>query len=1314
VKPGLKRWAKRAALAALLLVAVIVVLVETGLAGRWMRRAVIAQIEGMTGGSVELREFRFHPWTLSAELNDLTIHGSEPAGSPPMFHAGSVVVNLRIVSFFGRRMALDELRVDQPAVHVWFEAGGRSNIPEPKAPSAQGKPLRQRLFDLAIRKLQVNQGVVFWNDHRVPVEVQGGALHFVTVYDDPAPGRETYRGALDWKQLLLRAGPSALFRSDLSAKFALGRDRIDLEEFFWKLPASELYVSAALASFARPDWTFRYRARVNFEDFRIVFRQQGTPGGEAEISGEGEYTGGKTATHGSYTVRNVVMPFRWFHAAGIESHGSFQVADNRLLVPDFQARLLGGGMEGRVEMQFDGLRVRAETRAEGLRLAEIISALNHPGFPIAPLHWDSHVVIESVSTWEKDFRHLDVRGVTLWTPPANTPPGVIPASAHLDFHYARDTGGVDLPHGWIFTPTSHMEVDGRLGAHDSALAVHFTFGDMLPWDDFINRLRGRNATPRRIAGRAEWRGTVTGPLLLATLAGHFRAWDAGYDQLFWDQGEGDFSYSHDHLRLVHVRLRRGRSTAALSLLLALSDWEFRAESEWDLDVRLAHTDTDGLQSLFGTSYPARGLLSGEFRGHGTQGDPQLSATFELEDLLLRGMRFESARGSLEWSGAEVTLSASEIRKGKGRASGSFHLAQAEEQTATFDLQGSGFAVEELEPLRNDRLPLAGTVNFSLHGSGPLRAPQAEGTLELRRFSIGAEVQGDFNVHLRSDGANLRMDASSAMGTGKLEGQMELALAGKYPFRGELSVQDVDLDVFLQTALRLRALTGHSKVSGHFSVSGALAEAGSINVEADISQISFDYEYVKLHNVGPLRLSYRADEVRIASAHLEGPDTDLNLSGYARFARDRQLALQLAGRINLRLLSGIWSDLDAQGAAEVNAGITGTSLHPRITGRLRLENAAANYGDFPAGLSNVNGEFVFDASRMVFENVTAEAGGGSLVLSGSAAYGEGPLRYDFNARATHVRIRYPEGMSWLAGGGLRLRGTWNGALLSGRVVADRLLLLQGLNLSSIVGKPGASVRGAGSTSDFLRNLQFDIEAVSSPGARVEWAGARFESEGSLRIRGTAEHPILLGHVHLLSGELDFRGNRFRLSRGDMNFSNPFRLDPVIDIEATTNIQQYEISIQLSGPASRLALSYRSDPPLPSTDIITLLALGRTGEESTLRSSASGTGTDLGAQALLSEAISSQVGGRIERLFGVSRFRVDPTFSSANVGQNATARITIEQRITHDLTVTYVTNVSSTQRQIFQFEYNVSRDVSILALRDENGTFGLDVRFQKRFK
>jgi translocation and assembly module TamB len=107
---------------------------------------------------------------------------------------------------------------------------------------------------------------------------------------------------------------------------------------------------------------------------------------------------------------------------------------------------------------------------------------------------------------------------------------------------------------------------------------------------------------------------------------------------------------------------------------------------------------------------------------------------------------------------------------------------------------------------------------------------------------------------------------------------------------------------------------------------------------------------------------------------------------------------------------------------------------------------------------------------------------------------------------------------------------------------------------------------------------------------------------------------------------------------------------------------------------------------------------------------------GASALLSEAISSQVGGRLERLFGITKLRVDPGLAGVGATgseQNAAARVTVQQQIARDLTITYVSNVSSTQQQVIQVEYNVNRNVSIVALRDYNGTFGIDVKIKKRF-
>jgi translocation and assembly module TamB len=419
-------------------------------------------------------------------------------------------------------------------------------------------------------------------------------------------------------------------------------------------------------------------------------------------------------------------------------------------------------------------------------------------------------------------------------------------------------------------------------------------------------------------------------------------------------------------------------------------------------------------------------------------------------------------------------------------------------------------------------------------------------------------------------------------------------------------------------------------------------------------------------------------------------------------------------VNLRLLKSVLPDLDAQGRADANVSIEGTLDRPRVTGHASVRGASAHYADFPVGLSNANGDFVFDQSRLLFDKLTADSGGGHMTLNGSVTYGEGPVRYEVTAATPSVRIRYPVGMSWLAGGTLELSGTSEAALLSGHVQVERLLFAQGVDVASLFAAASDTSPGPASSSSFLQNLSFDVEGQTSPGARIEWAGAHVEVEGNARLRGTWDRPVLLGHIHLLGGEMPFRGNTFELTRGDINFSNPFRLDPVLNVEATSTINQYAVTIDFSGPASHLTLNYRSDPPLPDSDIVALLALGSPGEGSGLRS-APGSAQNYGATALLSEAISSGIGGRIEHLFGISSFRVDPFVAGTATEANAAARVTIQKQVTHDLTITYSTNAAtSNQYQLIQVEYTLKRGLFVEFLRDINGTYGFDIKWVKHFK
>ncbi len=1314
------KWkAKHAVLTAAVVVLALafaaVAIVESGLATRWARRAIVAELERATGGQVELTAFHFRLLGLAAELDGLTIHGLEPAGTPPFFHADRIELTLRAGALLHRRIDLGELVVAHPAVYIRVEENGRTNVPHPKI-AASSKPLHQRLFEMTVRRLRLEDGYILYNDVRVPLAAEGDDFNFAMDYYAPAGAPDFYQGLLSWKQMEFAARRYVPFRSDIAAKFTLAREGFSLNQFDWKLPHSEVEAQARLASWTRPDWSFRYRLRIGLEDLRTILRKPHTPMGQVESTAEGSYTDGHWTLLGHYRAYGITTPYRWFHSRDMQSRGTLALAGDELNVPDFQAWLLGGEVDGRVRFNFHTLDFETQTDAHRMNLSQIFAAVDNSDFPVHTLHWEAVAGSTAVTTWRADFQHVHSQGVVDWQPPSALPPGQIPSTAEIHFDYRMDGNYVEVGESKITTPSTTIHMHGMLGEHDSSMQVQAETRDLSAWDDLINYLRGAGTTPEQFAGEATWTGQVVGPVVHPDFTGQVRVLKARYGRLGWDEVTGTVDYSPDGLHLKNASVRRGRSTATLDLSIELTNWAFLPESRWSLDATLERANTDDLQELFGTDYPVHGLMTGRFRADGTRAAPRLTGTMQFSEVTAGKFRFDRVVGELAVDRQQVRIFNAAVVKGPGRVTGEFAYRFADGETS-FDLNGTGIQISEIPEIQTPALPLAGRFDFHLRGEGPLEAPRGEGSFRLARLKVGTEVMGSFLGRVNSDGRTLALEIGSAMSTGKLEGSVRLGLAGQYPLSGSITMQQIDLDPFIEAGLHLRALTGHSRVDGQFTLSGALADPDSITIEANVSRAVFDYEYVKLENVGPLRLVYQRNQVRIEQANLRGPDTDFKLEGLVRFNAERPLFLNVAGTVNLRLAQGLFPEVEARGAAQVDARIAGTMSRPNINGRAHLENALLGYDDLPASLSNVTGNVIFNRSRLIFSNMQASAGGGSLTLSGSVDYGQetGPVSYEIATHAEHVRIRYPTGMSWLTDGDVRFVGTTQGAQLTGRVVIERLLLSNAVDLTTLMiaarQAPGA---GAAVTSPFLRNFQLDLGVVTGPDARMEWPGAHMETDASLRVRGTWDRPIVLGHVHLLSGEMNFRGNVFRLTRGDLNFANPLRLDPVIDVEAVTNIQQYEVTIDFTGPASALRLSYRSDPPLPESDVLALLALGRTGEESELRTATGAQAQQFGASALLSEAISAEVGGRLERLFGISRLQVEPFAGGLGTESNAAARVTIQQQLTPDLRVTYATNATSNQEQVIQIEYAVRPDISIEALRDINGTFALDIVFKKRFR
>jgi translocation and assembly module TamB len=104
--------------------------------------------------------------------------------------------------------------------------------------------------------------------------------------------------------------------------------------------------------------------------------------------------------------------------------------------------------------------------------------------------------------------------------------------------------------------------------------------------------------------------------------------------------------------------------------------------------------------------------------------------------------------------------------------------------------------------------------------------------------------------------------------------------------------------------------------------------------------------------------------------------------------------------------------------------------------------------------------------------------------------------------------------------------------------------------------------------------------------------------------------------------------------------------------------------------------------------------------------------MGASALLGSAIANPVAGRLQRFFGVSKLRIDPTITG--VENTPQARVTLEQQVSPSVTFTYISNVTTSNPQVIRVEWALSREWSAVALREENGLFGLDFVYKRRFK
>jgi len=284
-----------------------------------------------------------------------------------------------------------------------------------------------------------------------------------------------------------------------------------------------------------------------------------------------------------------------------------------------------------------------------------------------------------------------------------------------------------------------------------------------------------------------------------------------------------------------------------------------------------------------------------------------------------------------------------------------------------------------------------------------------------------------------------------------------------------------------------------------------------------------------------------------------------------------------------------------------------------------------------------------------------------------------------------------------------------AQLQGQIGVAQLQFTPAFDLMDFMGDLGGGASTPPPVGGFEQALRLNVGINSTAGVNLVSRTMSLQAAANLRLTGTAAQPVILGRINLSGGDMIFRGNRYVLQGGTVDFVNPSETQPVVNVSVNTEVQQYNMQMHFWGPADHLHTNYSSDPALPPSDIINLIAFGKTQEANAANPNPPG---NLAAEQAVASQVSSQITNRVEKVAGLSQLSVDPLLGS-NQGQSPGARVTVQQRVTGKIFVTFSTDTTSTQNSVMKLEFQQSPRVSYSGTRDQNGGFGFDRRIHKEW-
>lgn len=1304
------------------LILLCVVVVHTAAFQNFLRSQIVRQALEHAGARVEIGSIEMHWMPLGLDLEQITVYGDENRpGQPmqePLLQAAHLEVGVRFLPLLRGRVELRELILDRPLAHLRIDSNGRSNLPEiPQTGSHHGV---DTLFNLQVGDCAIHSGVIFYNDARIPLDADLRDVKFDARYSALTA---EYSGTLSYDRARLAAQQYEPIDHAMHLEFTANRNELSIKPLLLTTAASRISLNARIRDYEKPDIAATYQGAVNTGELASVLHDTSVPVGNVAISGKLSYSASDhrsfleaVSLDGQASSDRLELRTDRQPIAATSVRANYELKNANLQVTDIAAYLLGARARGTFELQGMNAPVamkRLSASIQGVSLMRTSQALAPAKVRRLPFLGTADLDVRA--SWSSSIKNATAHArLAVSSRQQATISGQgIPVNGlvQADYNGPRDT--IAFGQSYLQTANTRLTISGTLSSQrhgGSALNLVATTSDLGEVESLatiaqavLEPAQSRPTIPHLAGGAivtAHVTGSATNPHVQAALMAHNLTVDGSH----WPSLALNTTADSHGASIQNGELTgAGAERVSFSGRAGLMHWSLASNSPIAAQATLTNISLAAIEQFADRRDPVTGTLSGKLAVQGTRNAPNGQATITMGKATawnetIDSMRIdaESRQGTVQ---AKVQL---QIPAGALSADANYTLAS---EQYDLKLSGNNLNLEKIGALQT-RGTIEGLADLSIAGSGTTRNPQLAMHLTIPQLATHGQVISNVAVQANVANQHATFQVQSSVDQGSVQAKGDVALTGERYATAALDIRALPVAAVVANFLPSQSskLAGQTEI--HLTLSGPLQAPAQIEGHVEIPSLDVTYGKAQMALARPLQADYRNGILTVNPAQIRGTGTNLTFGGTVPIKSDAAYSLLADGSMDLSVLGQFVPGVRSSGEMEIHIRSQGKTSQPNMQGEFQIKNAVLSMQALPVGIEGLNAQINLSGDRVDIAKLSGTAGGGDISASGSARLGH-QTSFDLALRAQSVRIRYPQGLRSVLSGQLNFQGTPSDSALTGRVLVDRLSFTQQFDLANFAGYFSED-SGAGTPSAFERDMKLNVALQSSQSLTLASSKLSIGGSANLNLTGTLADPVILGRIGLSSGEVFFLGKRFDVQSGTIQFANPTRTEPVVQLYVKTRIERYDITLNLQGPVDHLRTNYTSVPTLPPADIIHLLAFGNTNAEAASEPSQSAA---MGAESVLAQGVSSQVAGRLETLTGISQLTIDP-LAPNSVGDPG-AQIAIQERITGDLLFTFSTNVTSTQSETVEVQYNLTKGTSVTVLRDQNGGYGADLRFHKEF-